>query len=169
MLRRLPSRTLAALSAALLLATLPHAFAQKQQHHEHKRNERSQIIGLEHEWRSAVLSDDVHAMDHLLSEDYLGITANGEVLTKPQQLDRMHDGQLRISRLDISETKIKLIGHIAIVTCLADVEGINDGDALHGAYRYTRVYQRMPNGNWKVTSFEVTPAARVHTLNDAKQ
>lgn len=158
MLRWLPSRTLAALSAALLLATLPHAFAQKQQHHEHKRTERTQIIALEQQWRQAALSNDIPAMDKLLSDDYLGITATGEVLTKTQQLDHMHDGKLSISRLDISESKIKLIGKIAIVTCLAHVEGNNDGEPLHGAYRYTRVYQRMPSGSWKVTSFEVTPA-----------
>ena len=162
MLHRLPSRTLAAFSAALLLATLPHAFAQTQQHHEHKRTERAQIVALEREWQHAVLSDDIPAMDHLLSEDYLGITPTGEVLTKTQQLDRMHDGKLSISRLDISETKIKLIGKIAIVTCLARIEGSNDGDPLQGAYRYTRVYQRMPSGSWKVTSFEVTPAVRLH-------
>ena len=108
-------------------------------------------------------------MDHLLSDDYLGITATGEVLTKTQQLDRMRDGKLSISRLDISETRIKLIGNIAIVTCLAHAEGNNDGDPLHGSYRYTRVYQRKPSGSWMVTSFEITPAVGPHSPADSQQ
>ena len=62
-------------------------------------------------------------MDKLLSDDYLGITATGEVLTKTQQLDRMRDRKFVLTKLDISETKIKLVGNIAIVTCLAQVEG----------------------------------------------
>ena len=55
-------------------------------------------------------------MDKLLSEDYLGIMANGEVFTKTQQLDRMRDRKFMITKLDTSEHKIKLIGNIAIVT-----------------------------------------------------
>ncbi|MGA7155987.1 MAG: nuclear transport factor 2 family protein [Acidobacteriaceae bacterium] len=162
LLRRLPMRSLAALSAVLLLAALPHAFAQRRDHREHKRTERAQIVGLESQWRRAALSDDIPVMDSLLSDDYLGITPTGEVLTKTQQLDRMRDRKFMITKLDTSETKIKLIGNIAIVTCLAQVEGTNDGDPLHGAYRYTRVYQRMPTGSWKVTSFEATPAVGVY-------
>ncbi|MFP5232371.1 MAG: nuclear transport factor 2 family protein [Acidobacteriota bacterium] len=146
-----------------LVGALP-AFAPAQAHgrHEHKRIERTQVIALEHEWRQAVLSNDVSAMDRLLSDDYLGITSGGEVLTKAQQLDRMRERTLVITQLDTSETKIKLIGSIAIVTCLARVKGASEGGSIDGAYRYTRVYQRLPGGVWKVTNFEATPALRLH-------
>lgn len=162
MLRRLPMRMLLVVMAASLVAALPHASAQSSsQHRERKRAERAQIVELEHQWQKAALTDDIPAMDKLLSDDYLGITATGEVLTKTQQLDRMRDRKLVITKLDISETKIKLIGNIAIVTCLAQVEGSSgDNEPLHGAYRYTRVYQRVAGNVWKVTNFEVTPANR---------
>ena len=162
MLRQLPTRMLVVLTAAVLVATLPHAFAQDRERREHKRTERAQIVALEHQWQKAALSDDVSAMDRLLSDDYLGITGSGAVLTKTQQLDRMRDRQLTITKLDIAELKIKLIGNIAIVTSLAQVEGVNGDESLHGAYRYTRVYQRMSGGIWKVTNFEVTPASHAH-------
>ena len=81
------------------------------------------------EWRQAALTDDVPEMDKLLSDDYLGITANGEVLTKAQELDHMRNHKLVITRLQVSDFKIKLIGRIAIVTSLAQVEGSLDGDA----------------------------------------
>jgi ketosteroid isomerase-like protein len=159
MLRRLPTRVLVVLTAALLVATLPHAFAQDRDRREHKRTERAQIVALERQWQKAALTDDVSLMDKLLSDDYLGITGNGEVLTKSQQLDRMRDRTFIITKLDIAELKIKLIGNIAIVTSLAQVEGVTGDESLHGAYRYTRVYQRTPGGGiWKVTNFEVTPA-----------
>ncbi len=169
MLRSLPTRMLAILSAFLLAGVFPYALAQHPRHHdrEHKRDERSQIIALEKEWQKAALADDIPAMDNLLSDDYLGINASGEVLTKTQQLDHMRDGKFMLTKLDVSDTRIKLVGKIAIVTCLAQVEGQSDGEPLHGAYRYTRVYQRLPNGNWKVTSFEVTPAMRQHPSGDS--
>jgi ketosteroid isomerase-like protein len=166
MLRRPPTRFLVALSIALLAAAPLHALklGQKGQHsqHEHKRTEHAQIVALEQQGRQATLADDVPTMDKLLSEDYLGITATGEVLTKTQQLARMSERKLIITNLKTSEVKIKLVGNIAIVTCLAQVEGSDNDEPLHGAYRYTRVYQRMPGGIWKVTSFEVTPAIRLH-------
>ena len=162
MLRKLPTRMTLVLTATLLVASLSYALAQGRDRREHKRTERAQIVALELDWQKAALTDDVPAMDKLLSDDYLGITASGAVLTKTQQLDRMRERKFMITKLDTSELKIKLIGNIAIVTSLAQVEGVTGDETLHGAYRYTRVYQRMPGGSWKVTNFEVTPATHLH-------
>ena len=162
MLRRPPMRMLLVVVAAVFVAAVSHAFAQGHPHREHKGAERAQIVALEQEWQKAALADDLPAMDKLLSEDYLGITATGEVLTKTQQLDRMRDRKFMLTKLDISDTRIKLIGNIAIVTCLAQVEGTSEDETLHGAYRYTRVYQRLSDKVWKVTNFEVTAASRPH-------
>lgn len=129
--------------------------------HRGNRSLRDQIEALEDEWRQAVLSDDIDKMDRLLAEDFLGITGSGQVVTKLQQIDRMRSHQFVISRLDVSDMKVKLIGQrAAIVTSLAQVEGSSDGRPVHGSYRYTRVYRRLPNGNWKITSFEATHIPR---------
>jgi ketosteroid isomerase-like protein len=125
--------------------------------HRGARTMRDQIEALESQWKAAVLANDIEAMDHLLSDDYLGISASGQVVTKPQQLDRMRTHNFALRSLDVSDVKIKLISaHAAIVTSLAQVEGTNDGRPLHGAFRYMRVYQRIPNDGWKITSFEAT-------------
>ena len=162
-------RMLLVVVAAVFVAAVPHASAQVHPHREHKGAERAQIVALEQEWQKAALADDLPAMDKLLSEDYLGITATGEVLTKTQQLDRMRDRKFMLTKLDISDTRIKLIGNIAIVTCLAQVEGTSDDEPLHGAYRYTRIYQRLAGGVWRVTNFEITPANRQRPAGAAQQ
>jgi len=118
---------------------------------------RDQIEALEQQWRQAALANDTEKMDHLLADDFLGITASGQVVTKLQQIDRMRAHQVTISRLDVSDTRIKLLSHhAAIVTSLAQVEGSNEGRPIHGSFRYTRVYRRLPNGTWRITSFEAT-------------
>ncbi len=61
-----------------------------------------------------------------------------------------------VSRIDLSDMKVKLVGSVAIVTSQADVEGTSEGASVKGMYRYTRVYQRRPSGEWKITSFEAT-------------
>jgi ketosteroid isomerase-like protein len=159
MLRRLPKFVAAILAAALLAAPLL-AVAQQGPRRAHKRLERAQIEALEKQWRQAVLAADAATMDKLLSEDYLGIEAHGDVVTKTQQLDHMRNRQFLIQKLETSDVKIKLTSEIAIVTSLAQVAGVVDGEHLQGAYRYTRVYQHLASGAWKVTNFEVTPVRR---------
>jgi ketosteroid isomerase-like protein len=160
MFKRTQFRNATVLLIAVCVLASPCLLAQKKIHHEPKHLEREQIVALENTWQQAALANDIPEMDKLLSDDYLGITATGEVLTKAQQLDHMRDRKLVLTEIKTSQLKIKLIGRIAIVTSLAEIEGMSDGDPLHGAYRYTRVYQRLPNGTWKIASFEVTPTTR---------
>ena len=145
------------LVATALLLCVPLSLAA--QHHR-KHETHVQIENLEHQWQQATLSNDLGAMDKLLSEDFLGITANGELQTKTQLLDRMRNRLVTITKLDVSDIKIKRVGAIAIVTSLAQVEGDANGEPVSGIFRYTRVYQRLPSGVWRVTSFEATRVPR---------
>ncbi len=151
------SGVLRSLAVLMLLALATPVFAQ---HRERKRVERVEILSLEEKWRQAQLSDDTSTMDKLLSEEFLGVTASGQVVTKLQQLDRMRKRSLDIHQLDLSDTKIKISGNLAVVTSLAQIEGVADGSPLHGAYRYTRIYQRQAGDGWKITNFEATHVGR---------
>jgi ketosteroid isomerase-like protein len=68
----------------------------------------------------------------------------------------MRNRSLVLTTIELTDVKVKLIGTTAIVTSLADVDGTNDGEPMHGTYRYTRVYSRLPSGAWKITNFEAT-------------
>jgi len=123
-----------------------------------KRNDqyKHQVEQLEEAWRTAQVNGDVEAMDKLLSEDYVGITMSGQVVTKRQQLDRMRNRTTVLTKIELDDVKVKLIGTTAIVTSLAQVDGSSEGVAMHGTFRYTRVYSRSPSGGWKITNFEAT-------------
>ncbi len=141
---------------SLLLLLLTVSGTGLAQRRERKRVERVEIRVMESQWRDAQLSEDIPAMDRLLSDDFLGITAAGQVVTKAQQLDRMRSRQIAITKLDIADTKIKISGNLAVVTSLARLDGTSNGAPLRGAFRYTRVYQRSPGTGWKITNFEAT-------------
>jgi ketosteroid isomerase-like protein len=151
---------------------VPVAFARpslaQHQHPHQKEQLKHQVEKLEETWRTAQLNGDVDTMDRLLSDDYIGITMNGQVVTKIQQLDRMRARTLALTKIDLDDVKLKLIGQTAVqtavVTSRAEVEGTNDGESLHGTYRYTRVYARMPNGSWKITNFEATRVGQTGEL-----
>jgi ketosteroid isomerase-like protein len=133
----------------------------------HKEKPKQRIFDLEQEWREATLTGDSSELDHLLSDDYVGISWMGQVSTKPMMLDRMRNRTLVITHLDLDDVKIKVVDKVAIVTGIANVDGMNDGTAMHGDFRYTRIYQRQAVGGWKVTNFEATraPQVRIRTAS----
>jgi ketosteroid isomerase-like protein len=154
--RRFRPRILLVACAVVLCSTFVLVAQADGPHPKRKDQYKHQVEKLEEAWRIAQLNDDVDAMDRLLSDDYVGITMSGQVVTKTQQLDRMRTRNLVLTTITLGDVKVKLIGTTAIVTSLADVDGTNDGEPMHGTYRYTRVYSRLPSGIWKITNFEAT-------------
>jgi ketosteroid isomerase-like protein len=152
------------LAGALLFSFALVGVLQAQHHRPHgpKRAERKQVEQLEQQWQNAMLTDDVPMMDKLLSEDYLGVTAGGDLVTKTQQLERMRNRQLTVTKLDTTDVKVKLVGQIAIVTSLAQIEAVAEGRPVQGSFRTTRVYQRLPGAIWKLTNFTITKIAPGH-------
>ena len=106
-------------------------------------------------------------MDKLLSDDYVGISMTGQVNTKAQQLSRIRSHAFILTRIDLGEMKVKLVGQVAIVTVRASVEGTNEGTPMNGVFRYTRVYQHLPTGEWKITNFEETRIPARHLADTA--
>lgn len=145
----------------LTFSATPFAWAKGRNHNQHQIWKR-QIEVLEQQWRTAILTTDVTLMDKLLSDDYVGISMSGEISTKTMQLDRLRTSDPTITMLDLTDVKVKLLGRVAIVTSLADVAGTNDGVPIAGRFRYTRVYQRLSSGVWKITNFEATRLSEHH-------
>lgn len=159
-MRRNSESTLACvlLAAALCLVIAQPAWAmpRHQSHAIHKK-----IESLELEWRNAEVNNNLSVMDHLLADDYLGISANGTVETKAQALAQRRAGTVRIQSLDISDIKVRVYGDTAVVTSTADLVGVNGQSNISGNYRYTRVYNKR-FGQWKIVSFE---ASRIHDVD----
>jgi ketosteroid isomerase-like protein len=164
-MRPLPVKPPASLCSCLLLLialliaspTPSYGLAGK---HALRKDAKRQIEDMETQWRDAQLTGNVSEMERLLSEDYFGISMTGQVNTKDQQLDRIRKRTLVLSKIELSDVKVKLIGKTAVVTSRAEVEGMNDGVPMQGSFRYTRVYQRTPSGSWKITNFEATRLAQ---------
>jgi ketosteroid isomerase-like protein len=146
------------LAAALCLWLSNAAWAMP--HHEthavHK-----EIESLEYQWRDAEVGNNVGQMDHLLADDYIGISANGTIETKTQELDQRRAGTVRIQSLDITDLKVRVFGDTAVVTSRAELTGVNGQSDISGNYRYTRVYNKRL-GQWKIVSFE---ASRIHDVD----
>jgi ketosteroid isomerase-like protein len=131
------------------------------QRHEY----RHEIDQLEDAWRVAMLKGNSAAMESLLADDYTAITAKGAIQTKEQALDNLKSGAFQLTSLSISDRKVRIYGTTAVVTSLAELTGSRNDQDVTGRYRYTRVYVRNPQGQWKIVSFE---ASRIQEIPDRK-
>lgn len=152
------TRACVLLAAAICLALTTPAWAMPG---HHSRAVHKKIEALELEWRNAEVNNNVGLMDHLLADDYLGISANGTVETKAQELAQRRAGTVRIKSLDLSDIKVRVYGDTAVVTSTAQLVGVNGQSNISGDYRYTRVYNKR-FGQWKIVSFE---ASRIHDVD----
>ena len=121
-----------------------------------KHESRHEIDQLEDEWRSAVLNSDAKAMDSLLADDYMAITASGTIQTRDEALQNLRSRRVHITSLTITDRKVRFYGTTAVVTSLATIQATTPEGPVTGDYRYTHVYVRNPQGVWKIVSFEAS-------------
>ncbi len=152
--------------AVLLVCAFSTGAAQKSGMPRGERHELRRVIDqLEETWRNAVMTKDVAAMDSLLADDYIAITANGTLQSKEQTLTNLRSGKVNFSSIEFSDRKVRFYDHTALVTSRAEVAGSSGDDDISGSYRYTRVYVHDPKGVWKIVSFE---ASRIRDSDDHK-
>ena len=144
------------LLASMLVMTAPDAASQSQMHRTQKHEIRHEIDQLEDQWRIAVLKGDIPAMDSLLADDYMAITASGTLQTKDEALANLRSGRTHFLSLEISDRKVRFYRTTALVTSVADVKATTPDGDISGSYRYTRVYVRDEHGAWKIVSFEAS-------------
>jgi ketosteroid isomerase-like protein len=147
-----------AVVALIVLASCHPAWALP---HRDKGEIHKEIEVLEQQWQQATVTNNIGEMNRLLADDYVGITSNGTVENKQQALAQRSAGTVRIIKLDITDTHVRVYGDTAVVISQADLEGTNGTSDISGQYRYTRVYNRRL-GQWKIVSFE---ASRMHDFD----
>lgn len=131
-----------------------------------KHENRHDIDQLEDEWRQAILTADTKVIDSLLAPDYMGITASGTLQSRDETLQGLSSGRLHFTLLDVKDRKVRFYGSTAVVTSLANIQATTPDGRVIGDYRYTHVFVRDAQGDWKIVSFEASrvrePGPRRH-------
>jgi ketosteroid isomerase-like protein len=143
------------IAAALLLA-LSGSFANAGQSKPRKHEARHEIDRLEEVWRGAVLNSDTTTLNGLLSDDYMAISSSGTLQTKDDAISNVRNRRVHFTSMNLSERKVRFYGNTALVTSLAQVQGTTPDGEVSGSFRYTHVYVRNPQGQWKIVSFEAS-------------
>ena len=111
----------------------------------------AEIVAGEASLRAAQLAADVATLARLISDDLLFTGPDGQLGTKAQDLEAHRSGVVRFRSHVPEELRMRRVGADVVVTALrARLEVEVAGDLVRGTYRYTRVWAREGDGQWRV-------------------
>ena len=117
-----------------------------------------QVKALHEQHRIAALQGDASFSEKYLASGYLGIGADGRLITKDQEVQMRRSGAVKYEAIDERDVKVRVYGDTAIVSALASVKMSVNGKPITGDHRATFVWVKQ-GGNWKLASFQATRVA----------
>ena len=123
-----------------------------------------EIVALEERLRSAQLDANAGALDQLISDDLLFTGPDGNLATKSVDINAHQFGLIRFRKHEPEALKIRRVGaDVAIVALRVWLEVEVSGNVISGTYRYTRVWAREGDRNWRVVAGQVSEISHATT------
>ena len=111
-----------------------------------------QIVEVEDQLRTAMLSSDVAALNELLAPDLIFTNHLGQLLGKNDDLAAYRSGVLKIAELEPSEQHLRVLDEVAVVSVRMQVSGTYEGAPANGDFRFTRVWARSQQEIWQIVA-----------------
>jgi hypothetical protein len=126
------------------------------------RNAEREIEKLERQRLDAYLKLDRSALDRIMSDSYTSVYANGQVVTKAQELEGIKaatpDALSKMSAT-IDQLSVRNFGTATVLSGVLTIKGAvvwSDKEIkINAVFRYTAVYVRNPR-NWQIVSSQYT-------------
>lgn len=119
-----------------------------------------EILHLEARLRAAQLTADVRALDALIAEDLLFAGPDGALATKAMDLAAHASGSIRFQQHEPEALQVRRVGvDCAVASLRARLVVVVAGAEVSGTFRYTRVWAREADRQWRVVAGQVSAVA----------
>jgi ketosteroid isomerase-like protein len=117
-------------------------------------DDQAQILRLDNEWNEAYRQRDRSPLAHILADDFSGLTALNQPITKPVLM--VNPPSEMIKSVIFSDQQIRVFGDCAITRGRLQLEHVDGHIAVD--QRFLRVFAKR-DGIWQAVSVAVTPIA----------
>ena len=118
-----------------------------------------ELIKVENDWKQAVIKRDAAALRNLYADEYMSVDSEGGVWNKAEDIDIDTSGSFRLVSYRLEDTKVRLLGDVAIVTGRSFYKGIGTTRReISAQYRFTDVFVRRA-GRWQCMTTQLTALA----------
>jgi ketosteroid isomerase-like protein len=116
---------------------------------------------VEDSWDAAVSKHDQFALENLLARDYVGISAEGDVTTRNQQISHLFVAGAEPVSLTQKVIGARVLGDLAVVngTYVMEWQGASDQRKVAEKGVYTHVFRKNSAGNWQCINSQRTVVA----------
>lgn len=114
------------------------------------------LVKLIDEYAEAAKKGDAGFFQTNLARDYIGIEADGHTSTKPEVLDLVGSGKIKLESLQVKTRSVRTYGMSAVVVSELIIRGTVGTTELEGTYISTRVLEKTSNGQWESVLSQLT-------------
>lgn len=116
----------------------------------------AEASGYGHKFFDAMLHEDAPTIRSLLTNDFLIVNFDGQLLGGYMLFDGLSKGKLIIESSQVTETDVRVYGRTGIVTGRWKVKGVIDGTPHDTQVIFNLVIVRQTE-DWKIASVQFTP------------
>jgi ketosteroid isomerase-like protein len=117
--------------------------------------ERKSLLAAVDQWKNAVIAKDRAGLDRIFDEDLSYGHTTGEVLNKPESIDRVLSSKNTYTSIDLSDVSIRVYGRFALITAKTAFHITADGKETVSNLSGIDVWiQRQ--GHWKLLARQLT-------------
>jgi ketosteroid isomerase-like protein len=109
--------------------------------------EEQALLQIERDWANALQKGDVAFLEKILGKDWI-VNADGQVLSKKQDLADVKGKILKYESIAFSDMKAIVLGETAIVNGFDTEKSSNRGKDTSGKYRWTDIFAKR-DGRWQ--------------------
>jgi ketosteroid isomerase-like protein len=121
----------------------------------------AQMQTVEDSWDGAVTKHDQFALENLLAREFVGISAEGDVTTRNQQIAHLFVAGAEPVSLTQKVVGARVMGDVAIVngTYVMEWQGASDQRKVAEKGVFTHVFRKNSAGNWQCINSQRTVVA----------
>ena len=120
------------------------------------------VRSLQWEWLAALEREDVPVIERIVAEDYVTTAADGNVLTRAQDLAALKAGDVKFEKAGIEEMRVRVFGDSAVTTGIAFFVGTAGGRRFEGRERFTDTWVKR-DGRWVAVASHNTRLQQTQT------
>ncbi len=117
-----------------------------------------ELIKLEEDWAKAYVARDVKAMGRIEADDWVYTDADGNVITRAEDLADLASGAFVATSFVVDDLKVRVYGDTAVVTGRQTEKATYKGKDASAVYRITDTWIRRAGG-WQCIASHLTKIA----------
>jgi ketosteroid isomerase-like protein len=120
-----------------------------------------QMQAVEDSWDAALAKRDQYALENLLAHDFVGISAEGDVTTRNQQISHLFVAGAEPISLTQKVIGARVLGDLAVVngTYVMEWQGASDQTKVAEKGIFTHVFRKNSAGAWQCINSQRTVVA----------